>query len=109
MAAYIARHETHIAHIAARGHLIAAGVPAGRVLSVPEILGHSHLQGRKFITTFEHPDGNQNIARGGFQFPDDPVRPENPAPKLSQDTERWLRELGHGSEEIAELRSKGVI
>ncbi len=89
--------------------MIAAGVPAGRVLSVPEILGHSHLQERNFVTTFQHPDGTQNIARGGFQFADDPVRPESPAPKLSQDTDRWLRELGHGSEEIAELRSKGVI
>ena len=89
--------------------MIAAGVPAGRVLSVPEILGHSHLQERNFVTTFQHPDGTQNIARGGFQFADDPVRPESPAPKLSQDTDRWLHELGHGSEEIAELRSKGVI
>jgi len=89
--------------------MIAAGVPAGRVLSVPEILGHSHLQERNFVTTFQHPDGAQNIARGGFQFADEPVRPERPAPKLSQDTDRWLRELGHGSEEIAELRSKGVI
>ena len=89
--------------------MIAAGVPAGRVLSVPEILGHSHLRERNFVTTFQHPDGTQNIARGGFQFPDDPVRPENPAPKLSEDTDRWLRELGHGPEEIAELRSKGVV
>jgi crotonobetainyl-CoA:carnitine CoA-transferase CaiB-like acyl-CoA transferase len=89
--------------------MITAGVPAGRVLSVPEILGHSHLRERNFVTTFQHPDGTQNIARGGFQFADDPVRPESPAPKLSQDTDRWLRELGHGSGEIAELRSKGVI
>jgi CoA:oxalate CoA-transferase len=89
--------------------MIAAGVPAGRVLSVPEILGQPHLRDRNFVTTFQHPDGTQNIARGGFQFPGDPVRPRSPAPKLSQDTDRWLRELGHGPEEIAELRSKGVI
>jgi hypothetical protein len=31
------------------------------------------------------------------------------APKLSQDTDRWLGQLGHRREEIAELRSKGVI
>jgi crotonobetainyl-CoA:carnitine CoA-transferase CaiB-like acyl-CoA transferase len=89
--------------------MIAAGVPAGRVLSVPEILAHPHLRERNFVTTFQHADGTQNIARGGFQFADDPVRPEGPAPKLSQDTDRWLHELGHGSEEIAELRSRGVI
>jgi crotonobetainyl-CoA:carnitine CoA-transferase CaiB-like acyl-CoA transferase len=89
--------------------MIEAGVPAGRVLSVPEILAQPHLRDRNFVTAFQHPDGAQNIARGGFQFPDDPIRPESPAPKLSQDTDRWLRELGHESNEIAELRSKGVI
>ena len=89
--------------------MIAAGVPAGRVLSVPEILGHPHLRDRNFFTTFQHPHGTQNVARGGFQFPHDSVRPESPAPTLSQDTDRWLHELGHGPKEIAELRSKGVI
>src|ERR1700682_4369071 len=34
-----------------------AGVPAGRVLSVPEILAHPHLRERKFVTTLPHPDG----------------------------------------------------
>ena len=33
--------------------LIEAGVPAGCVLSVPEILGHEHLSGRNFVSEFE--------------------------------------------------------
>jgi crotonobetainyl-CoA:carnitine CoA-transferase CaiB-like acyl-CoA transferase len=57
----------------------------------------------------QHPEGAQNIARGGFQLPNDPIKPKSPAPKLSQDTDHWLRELGYSAEEIAELRSKGVI
>jgi len=89
--------------------MMQAGVPAGRVLSVPEILAHPHLQGRNYVTTLQHPDGAQNIARGGFQLPNDPIKPKSPAPKLSQDTDHWLRELGYSAEEIAELRSKGVI
>src|SRR6202049_3749649 len=32
--------------------MIEAGVPAGQVLSVPEILAHPHLRGRDFVTTF---------------------------------------------------------
>jgi CoA:oxalate CoA-transferase len=89
--------------------MMQAGVPAGRVLSVPEILAHPHLRDRNFVTTLQHPDGAQNIARGGFQLPNDPIRPKSPAPKLSQDTDHWMRELGYSAEEIAELRSKGVI
>jgi CoA:oxalate CoA-transferase len=89
--------------------MMEAGVPAGRVLSVPEILAHPHLRDRNFVTTLQHPDGAQNIARGGFQLPSDPIKPKSPAPRLSQDTDHWLRELGYRAEKIAELRSKGVI
>jgi CoA:oxalate CoA-transferase len=89
--------------------LTAAGVPVGRVLSVPDIVGHPQVQGRHFVTSFQHPSGEQHIARGGFQFPDEPVEPQGPAPTLSHDTDRWLRELGHSADEIAELRAKGVI
>jgi CoA:oxalate CoA-transferase len=51
----------------------------------------------------------RKTSRGGFQLPNDPIKPKSPAPKLSQDTDHWLRELGYSAEEIAELRSKGVI
>ena len=51
----------------------------------------------------ELPDGYE------FQFPADPIKPQNPAPTLSRDTDHWLLELGHDSEEIAGLRSEGVI
>ena len=86
-----------------------AGIPAGRVLSVPEILAHPHLRERKFVTSFSQADSPQHVASGGFLFPGDSVAPKNPAPALSQDTDRWLGELGYSREQIAELRSKGAV
>jgi crotonobetainyl-CoA:carnitine CoA-transferase CaiB-like acyl-CoA transferase len=86
-----------------------AGVPAGRVLSVPEILAHPHLRERKFVATLPHPAGPQIVATGGFQLPGDPVGPKSAAPQLSQHTDQWLGILGYSPQDIAALRSKGVI
>jgi crotonobetainyl-CoA:carnitine CoA-transferase CaiB-like acyl-CoA transferase len=89
--------------------MIDAGVPAGRVLSVPEILGHPHLNGRKFVVTFESPHGAQRVTRGGFDLSGDEAAPSTPAPALSEHTETWLRKLGYDSAKILEFRKAGVI
>jgi CoA:oxalate CoA-transferase len=89
--------------------LIAAGVPAGRVLSVPEILSHPHLADRKFVSAFEGPAGTQKMTRGGFTFPGDHAAPSGPAPRLSEHTETWLSEMGYDREAIHDLRQKRVI
>jgi CoA:oxalate CoA-transferase len=89
--------------------MIEAGIPAGRVLSVPEILGHPHLAGRHFVSTFQTPDGVQKMTRGGFLFPDEEAAPGGPAPALSQHTGRWLQKLNYDPAAIADLRKRGVI
>jgi crotonobetainyl-CoA:carnitine CoA-transferase CaiB-like acyl-CoA transferase len=89
--------------------LIETGVPAGRVLSVPEILGHPHLSGRNFVSEFEGSAGKQKVTRGGFLFSDDQASPQGPAPALSEHTEAWLGKLGYDAEEIQSLRKKRVI
>jgi crotonobetainyl-CoA:carnitine CoA-transferase CaiB-like acyl-CoA transferase len=89
--------------------LIAAGVPAGRVLSVPEILGHAHLAGRNFVSEFEGAAGKEKVTRGGFLFSDDQASPQSPAPVLSEHTDAWLRKLGYDAEKINSLRKKHVV
>jgi CoA:oxalate CoA-transferase len=89
--------------------LIQAGVPAGRVLSVPEILGHSHLSGRNFVSEFAGATGKQKVTRGGFLFSDEQASPPGPAPALSEHTEAWLGKLGYDGETIRDLRKNGVI
>jgi CoA:oxalate CoA-transferase len=89
--------------------LIEAGVPAGRVLSVPEILGHPHLSGRNFVSEFEGSAGKQKVTRGGFLFSDDQASPQGPAPVLSEHTDAWLAKLGYDAEKIRSLRKKRVV
>jgi len=89
--------------------LIEEGVPAGRVLSVPEILGHPHLAGRNFVSEFEGSAGKQKVTRGGFLFSDDQASPQGPAPALSEHTDAWLAKIGYDAEKIQTLRKKRVI
>jgi crotonobetainyl-CoA:carnitine CoA-transferase CaiB-like acyl-CoA transferase len=89
--------------------LVEAGVPAGRVLSVPEILGHPHLSGRQFISEFEGAAGKQIVTRGGFVFSDSQAAPAGPAPSLAEHTGKWLEKLGYDPETIRNLREKRVI
>jgi CoA:oxalate CoA-transferase len=89
--------------------LIEVGVPAGRVLSVPEILGHEHLAGRNFVSAHEGATGTQKVTRGGFLFPGDQPAPPGPAPALSEHTGAWLETLGYGAKEIQDLRKEHVV
>jgi crotonobetainyl-CoA:carnitine CoA-transferase CaiB-like acyl-CoA transferase len=88
--------------------LTAAGVPAGCVLCVPEILAHPHLAQRNFAGSYETPTGPQHITRGGFYFAEEPPFPATPAPRLSEHTSLWLKKLGYDDMAIEELKKAGV-
>ena len=89
--------------------MIELGVPAGRVLSVPEILAHQQLKERGFSASLPAPLGTQHVTRGGFYFPDESTMPVNPAPRLSEHTSHWLQKLGYTGDVIAEFKNQGVI
>ncbi|MBC9175573.1 CaiB/BaiF CoA transferase family protein [Pseudoroseomonas ludipueritiae] len=103
------------AALAARGAaewealLVAAGVPAGRVLSVPEVMQQPQLRDRGFVTEFQTEEGAQRVTRAGFRFGDGNPAPRAPAPQLSADTDRWLSRLGYDAAEIARMRRDGVV
>ena len=103
------------AALAARGaaeweeRLIAAGVPAGRVLSVPEVMRQPQVRDRGFVTEFQTAEGAQRVTRAGFRFGDGNPAPRAPAPQLSADTDRWLTQLGYDAAEIARMRQEGVV
>nr|WKF59501.1 Acetyl-CoA:oxalate CoA-transferase [Paraburkholderia busanensis] len=88
-----------------------AGVPAGRVMSVPEILAHPHLASREFIREFDgtHDTDRQRVTRAGFRLHDADTAPATPAPVLSAHTREQLGALGYDDAHIDQLRAEGVI
>jgi crotonobetainyl-CoA:carnitine CoA-transferase CaiB-like acyl-CoA transferase len=89
--------------------MIAAGVPAGQVLSIPQVLRHEHIAARGFVKRFDGEQGAQQVTTAGFRMSDGVPEPKTPAPTLSADTEAWLAHLGYHSDAIEALRTEGVI
>jgi CoA:oxalate CoA-transferase len=89
--------------------MIAAGVPAGLVLSIPQVLAHPHIAQRDFVKRFETSDGMQQVTGSGFHMNGVNPGPSGPAPALSAHTEEWLARLGYDAVQTEALRNEGVI
>jgi crotonobetainyl-CoA:carnitine CoA-transferase CaiB-like acyl-CoA transferase len=88
------------------------GVPAGEVLSIPEILEHPQIAGRHLIKHFQDVTGiDRDIAvlRAGFRLSSGGPEPASPPPLLGADTEAILQELGYDRASIAKLKAQGVV
>jgi len=92
--------------------LTAVGVPAGRVLTVPEILDHAQVAERELITTFDGRDANDHdvsVLGSGFRVSGERPRPMHPPPELGRDSDAILSELGYSDVDILALRKKGIL
>lgn len=90
----------------------AAGVPAGRIYSIPEILDHPHIKSRGVTQTFEKArDGEHDVTvtKLGFRMVGETLDMERPPPELGQDGDDILRSLGIDDSEIEALRNAGTI
>lgn len=90
----------------------ANGIPAGEVLSVPEILRHPQLKERDFITRFEQPSGVDRpvvVVRSGFKLASGDPHAAFPPPVLGADTDAILREIGYTEEDAKALRAQKAI
>ncbi|KAK1182883.1 CoA transferase [Streptomyces sp. NBS 14/10] len=89
-----------------------AGVPAARVLSVPDALGLEQLASRSFVHSLPFPDGRDRSLRvlgSPVSVDGHPAGPSTPPPLLGQHTDTALAELGYDEQEIARLRERGAV
>jgi crotonobetainyl-CoA:carnitine CoA-transferase CaiB-like acyl-CoA transferase len=88
------------------------GVPAGEVLSIPEVLDHPQLKERGFlmpIETEEKLGRNLCVCRAGFRLASGDPGVSSPPPELGAHTRDVLAELGLQESEIELLASCGAI
>jgi formyl-CoA transferase len=90
--------------------MAAARVPAGKVYTAKDIHEDPHYRAREMILRQATRDGWSLDVPGVVpKLSGTPGTLRSPAPRLGEDTEAVLRELGLGDAEIAELRGKGVL
>lgn len=89
--------------------LNAAGVPCGRVMSLPEVFDDPQVRHQRMRVTIDDPKrGPIDVLGFPIKFTDDPCRIHRPPPDLGADTDDVLRELGYDPAAIAELRARRV-
>ncbi|GAA4335735.1 CoA transferase [Pigmentiphaga soli] len=91
---------------------VEAGVPAGPILTVPEVLDHPQIRGRQLVKRFADAHGmGRDIAvtRTGFRLQGSQPDVHGPPPRLGQDNAEILGGLGYTPRQLEALRQQGVI
>lgn len=85
-----------------------AGIPAGRILSIPDVLTHPQTVERELVVDLPDTAGVGRpirVLRSGFRLASGDPRPSHAPPLLGADTREVLRGCGVSDAEIEELLS----
>jgi crotonobetainyl-CoA:carnitine CoA-transferase CaiB-like acyl-CoA transferase len=89
--------------------LNAAGVPCGRVMSLPEVFADPQVRHQEMQVTIDHPvHGKLDVLGFPIKFTDEPCKVHRPPPLLGADADAILRELGYSAHDIDELRARRI-
>jgi formyl-CoA transferase len=90
--------------------LDAASVPAGRIYTVADISADPHYRERGMLQEVAMDDGSKLMVPGIVpKLSATPGSQRTPAPKLGENTDEVLREIGLTPQQIAQLRERGVV
>ncbi len=90
--------------------LNAAGVPAGKVQTIPEVFADPQIAAQDMVLEVEHP-GRGVIKMVGFpvKLSDTPCVVRYPAPELGAHTAEVLKEIGVDDTTIADLAARKIV
>jgi len=90
--------------------LLRAGVPAGPIYRMNEVMDDAQVRHREMVVEVEHPRAGRVRVNGvPVKFSETPGGVVAPPPVLGEHSEAVLRELGCDAAEISALRRDGVI
>ncbi len=88
----------------------AAGMPAGPVLSIGEMLADPQTRAREMVVETDHPVlGRVSTLGAPVKFSDTPAGVSRAAPLLGQHTREVLSELGFAAGEIESFAARGAV
>ena len=88
------------------------GVPAGRVLTVPQVLDHPQIRSRDLLAKFDDVPGvgrDLSLVRAGFKMAGGNPDIATPPPMLGEHTDALLAELGYTAHEVAQLHEQKAV
>ncbi len=91
-------------------HLNDAGVPAGSVLTVPEVLNHEQIKHREMVMEVDHGErGVVSMLGFPMKFDHEPCTINQPAPKLGEHSAELLTESGYSMADIEKFQDAKII
>jgi crotonobetainyl-CoA:carnitine CoA-transferase CaiB-like acyl-CoA transferase len=86
------------------------GVPCAEVRDLVGVFADAQVRHLGLRQRMHHPvTGDIDVVAPPFHLSASPPTLQKPPPRLGEHTEKWLREVGLGDDEIGRLKSESVV